>query len=79
MGGDGPSYRSESGQAVPEYVGLVLLLAVVLGVLVAAGPAVPGGGLARAVASKLVCAVARGGTCGEAAAELAARPSPCLL
>jgi hypothetical protein len=61
---------------VPEYVGLVLLLTAVLGVLVAAGPAVPGGGLARAVASKLVCAVARGGTCGEAAAELAARPSP---
>jgi hypothetical protein len=66
----------EAGQATPEYAGLVLLLAVVFGALAAAGPALPGGGLARAVAAKLVCAVAGTGSCGLAAAELAAEPSP---
>lgn len=76
MGWTRCSRRGERGQATPEYVGLVLLLAAVLGVLVAAGPALPGGGVARAVASKLVCAVRGTGECGARATELAARPSP---
>ena len=66
----------EEGQATAEYAGLVLIVAVILGALVAAAPALPGGGLARAVASKLVCAVKDSGACGAEAAELAARPSP---
>lgn len=68
--------RRQAGQATPEYVGVVLLLAAFFGLLVAAGPALPGGGLARAVASKLVCAVRGTGECGARATELAALPSP---
>jgi len=66
---------TEDGQATPEYVGVVVLLAALLGVLVALGPAVPGGPLARALASKLVCAVKASGACGEEAAAMAARPT----
>lgn len=68
--------RGQSGQATPEYVGVVLLVAVTLGaVLAVVGPAVPGGEVARAVASKLVCAVKGSGECGEPATALAARPT----
>lgn len=67
---------SEEGQAAPEYAGLVLLLAALAGlVLTVAGPALPGGALAREVASKLVCAVKSAGPCGANATALAARPS----
>jgi hypothetical protein len=76
MGRTRRSGGAESGQATPEYVGVVLLVAALFGLLIVAGPALPGGGLARAVASKLVCAVRGTGECGAAAAELAAAPSP---
>lgn len=67
----------ERGQATPEYVGIVLVVAALLAiVLTLAGPSLPGGKVARAVASKLVCAVKGSGDCGEAATELAAQPSP---
>jgi hypothetical protein len=70
------SPKGQSGQATPEYVGLVLLVATVLGALLTiAGPALPGGGVARAVASKLVCAVKGSGECGGTATALAARPT----
>jgi hypothetical protein len=69
--------RSQLGQATSEYVGLVLLVATLLaGLVTLAGPSLPGGQLARAVASKVVCAVKSAGSCGEAASELAAQPSP---
>jgi len=77
MGTVRASSEDEYGQSTPEYVGLVLLLAMVLAsVLALAGPAVPGGKLTRAIASKLVCAVKGAGDCGERASELAARPTP---
>lgn len=67
---------AEDGQASPEYAGAVLLLATLFSVvLVIAGPALPGGRLARAVASKLVCAVKSAGPCGAEATALAAHPS----
>ena len=67
----------QAGQATPEYAGVVLLVTAILGVLLTiAGPALPGGAVARAVASKLVCAVKRSGDCGEAATALAAQPTP---
>lgn len=67
---------SQDGQASPEYAGLLLLLAALLGaVLTLAGPTLPGGALARAVASKLVCAVKGTGACGAEATALAAEPS----
>ncbi|MDQ3102458.1 MAG: hypothetical protein M3Q53_01290 [Actinomycetota bacterium] len=67
----------EGGQATPEYVGLVLLVATAFASMLAlAGSALPGGGLTRAVASKLVCAVKTTGECGAEAAALAAQPTP---
>lgn len=66
----------ERGQATPEYVGIVLLVATLFAALALAGPVLPGGELTRAVASKLVCAVKGTGDCGAAAAQLAAQPSP---
>lgn len=70
-------FGSESGQASAEYAGAVLLLAALFGlVLTVGGPALPGGRLARAVASKLVCVVKSAGPCGAEATALAARPSP---
>src|SRR5215203_2401765 len=57
---------SERGQASPEYVGLVLVVAVLLaGSVAIAGPAFPGGGLARAIAEKLLCAVESSASCGS--------------
>ena len=68
---------AEDGQAGPEYAAVVLLLAALFSVVLAiAGPALPGGALARAVASKLVCAVKSAGPCGAEATALAAQPSP---
>jgi len=50
--------RAERGQAIPEYVGLVLLVAALLGGLIAlTGRAPPGTALAAAVAERLLCAV----------------------
>lgn len=66
----------ERGQATPEYVGLVLLAAAMLAVAGTLVGSVPGGDLTRAIASKLVCAVKGSGDCGEAATDLAARPTP---
>lgn len=68
--------RGQAGQATPEYVAAVLLVAAVFGALLTvAGPALPGGSLARAVAVKLVCAVKGSGVCGSEAAAQAAQPT----
>lgn len=57
---------TEAGQATPEYVGLVLLVATVIGLgLATAGAAVPGGGLIRTVAAKLLCAMGGAGECED--------------
>lgn len=69
--------RMEGGQATLEYVGLLLLAATVMAVIVTlVVPAVPGVGVARAVAAKLVCAVKGDGACGGPPATLAGRQSP---
>jgi hypothetical protein len=57
--------RSERGQGTVEYVGLLLLVALVFGALVAAGVRVPGVALAEAVASRLLCAAALADDCGD--------------
>jgi hypothetical protein len=67
MGWTRRSGGGESGQATPEYVGAVLLIAAIFGLLAALGPVLPGGGLARVVAAKLVCAVRGTDACGPAA------------
>ncbi|MEO7196928.1 MAG: hypothetical protein ABIZ50_00495 [Solirubrobacterales bacterium] len=72
-----PLNRDQRGQATPEYVAVILLVATTFGaVLALAGPLLPGGDVARAVASKLVCAVKIAGRCGEPASALAAQPRP---
>jgi hypothetical protein len=54
-----------------EWVGLLALVALLLVALVAAGVRVPGAGLARAVASRMLCAVAMADGCGDEPALIA--------
>ena len=53
------------GQASPEWLGVVLLVSLVFAGMVAAGVGVPGAGLARTLAGKLVCVLDLGSACGE--------------
>jgi len=55
----------EAGQGTVEWVGVVAVVGLVFLALVAAGVRVPGTGLARAVASRLLCAVAMADGCGD--------------
>jgi hypothetical protein len=66
----GETGETDRGQATAEYVGVVLLVAVLVGALaVAVGPSLPGGGLARAVAERLLCAVGSSPVCDRGPAE----------
>ena len=53
----------ERGQASPEWLGLVLLVALALVATVAAGFPVPGADLARTIAGRLACAAGLGTDC----------------
>lgn len=55
--------RRESGQASPEWIALVLLVALALAAAVAVGARIPGAQLGRALAAKLVCAAGLGDGC----------------
>jgi len=57
--------RSECGQASVEWIGLVLLVSLSLAALLAAGVAVPGASLGRAIAGRILCAVSFEGYCGQ--------------
>jgi len=61
----------ERGQGTVEWVGTVAVVAMLLAGLVAAGVRVPGTDLARAVASRLLCAVAMADGCGDEPALIA--------
>jgi hypothetical protein len=61
----------ERGQATPEWVGLVLLVALAFAGLVAAGAPVPGVDLARSIAARLACAAGLGEDCGGERGDLA--------
>ena len=54
----------ESGQASPEWLGLVALVTLALMAVAALGVPVPGLDLARALAGRLVCAAGLGDGCG---------------
>ena len=56
---------SERGQGTVEWVALLAVVALLLIALVAVGVRVPGMGLARAVASRLLCAAALADSCGD--------------
>ena len=62
----------ERGQSTVEWVGLLLLVTLLLAALVAAGVRVPGGSLGRAIASRILCAVAIAESCGDEPALIAA-------
>jgi hypothetical protein len=62
----------ERGQGTVEWVGVVCLVSLVLVGLLAAGVRVPGAALARAVASRLLCAAALADRCGDEPALIAA-------
>jgi F0F1-type ATP synthase membrane subunit c/vacuolar-type H+-ATPase subunit K len=48
-----------------EWIGLVVLVAVLLaGLLAAIGPGIPGGSLARAIGERIICAVRLSNACG---------------
>jgi hypothetical protein len=57
--------RAERGQGTVEWVGTVCIVVLLLAGLVAVGMRVPVVGMARAVASKLLCAVALADGCGD--------------
>jgi hypothetical protein len=64
------SIRSETGQGSIEWVGLVsLVVAAFLAILAVAGGAIPGAGLARAIAANIVCAAGVGEGCSEQIAD----------
>lgn len=57
--------RSQRGQATPEWLGLVLLVALAMAALAAAGVRVPGAALGVVIAERIACAAGIGGGCGE--------------
>ncbi len=57
--------RSERGQGTVEWVGTLLVVALLLLGLVAAGVRVPGASLARAVADRILCAASLADGCGD--------------
>jgi hypothetical protein len=64
--------RGQRGQSTVEWVGLLALVAMLFAALALLGVRVPGTALARAVASRLLCAVAVAGSCGDEPALIAA-------
>lgn len=62
----------ERGQGTVEWVGLVALVALMLVSLAAAGVRVPGTALARALASRMLCAVSMADGCGDEPTLIAA-------
>jgi hypothetical protein len=66
--------RNDLGQGTVEWIGIVFLVALLLGAaLAAAGDRVPGGALARAIAERILCAARLSDSCGaEDDAELTA-------
>lgn len=70
----------ERGQATPEWLALVLLVALALTALAAAGVRVPGLDLGVLIAKRLICAAGIGSGCGaESALEVAFGPELAAL
>jgi hypothetical protein len=64
--------RSERGQGTVEWIATTLVVAMTVLGLVAAGARIPGTGLARSVADRILCAVAMGDGCGDEPTLIAA-------
>jgi hypothetical protein len=63
---------SEQGQGTVEWVGTLCVIGLAMVGLLALGVRVPGGELARALASKILCAAALGDRCGDEPVLIAA-------
>lgn len=63
---------SEEGQGTVEWIALLGIVALMVSGLVAAGVRVPGTALARAIASRILCAAAIADDCGDEPALIAA-------
>jgi hypothetical protein len=61
----------ERGQSTVEWVGTLCVVSLLLAGVLAAGARMPGGDLARAVASRLICAAALADGCGDEPALIA--------
>jgi len=57
--------RSERGQSTVEWVGILLVVALLMAALVATGVRVPATGLARAIGSRILCAASLADGCGD--------------
>jgi len=64
--------RDERGQGTVEWVGTLCVVSLLMAAMVVAGAQVPGGELARGVASRIVCAVSGADGCGDEPAMIAA-------
>lgn len=64
--------KSERGQGSVEWIALLSIVALLFTGLVAAGARVPGAALARAIASRILCAAALADSCGDEPALIAA-------
>lgn len=62
----------QKGQSSVEWVGLLALVSLLVATLLAAGVRVPGASLARALASRLLCAAAMAERCGDEPTLIAA-------
>lgn len=65
-------YRCERGQGTVEWVALLAVVALLLVALVAAGVRVPGAALAKAIASRILCAATIADDCGDEPTLIAA-------
>lgn len=63
---------AESGQGTVEWVGIVCVVSLALAGLIAVGVRVPGSDLARAIASRVLCAASLADHCGDEPALIAA-------
>ncbi len=64
--------EAERGQGTVEWVGTLLCVSVLLGGLIAAGVRMPGGELARLIASRILCAASLADGCGDEPVLIAA-------
>jgi hypothetical protein len=65
-------WESERGQGTVEWVGLLLLVALLAVGLLTVGVRVPGASLARAIASRILCAASLADSCGDEPVLIAA-------
>jgi hypothetical protein len=65
-------FKSERGQGTVEWVATLLVIALAVIAIIASGLPVPGASLARAVASRILCAASLADGCGDEPALIAA-------